>query len=178
MLDVILYLLLLVISLAGIALNVASLPGNWVLLAGALALSLYHGGRNPHWGVLLVILVILLAAEVVEFLSGMIGTRKFGGSKAASWAAIVGAMIGGIVGVPPVTVMVLGADHLVMAMVGAFGAAWVAELIQDKKMKPALLAALGAALGRGAGLVAKIGAGLLAWVILLAWGVVAFIKGW
>jgi uncharacterized protein YqgC (DUF456 family) len=177
MLDIALYILLLVISLLGIALNVVSLPGNWLILAGALALSVYHGGNNPHWGVLLVILVILLAAEVVEFLSGMIGARKFGASKTAAWAAIGGAIVGGVVGIPPVTLLMLGTDHLVMAIVGAFGAAWVAELLKQKKMKEALLAALGAALGRGAGLVAKIGAGLLAWVILLGWWIVMLVRG-
>jgi hypothetical protein len=53
----------------------------------------------------------------------------------------------------------------------------VAELLKQKQMKAALLAALGAALGRGAGLVAKIGAGLLAWVILLGWWIVILVRG-
>jgi uncharacterized protein YqgC (DUF456 family) len=178
MLDIVLYVLLLLISLAAVALNVVSLPGNWVILAAALGLSIYHGGRNPHWGVLLVILVVLVAAEVLELISGLIGTRKFGGSKTAAWAAVGGAMIGGLVGVPPLTVPLLGIDHLVMAVVGAFAAAWIVELLKKKQMKEALLAALGAALGRGAGLAAKIGAGLMAWFILLGWWVVALLKGW
>ena len=42
---------------------------------------------------------------------------------------------------------------------------------------PWLLAALGAALGRGAGLAAKIGAGLLAWAILLGWWILVLVTG-
>ena len=90
----------------------------------------------------------------------------FGGSKAAAWAAIGGAVAGGLIGFPPLTAATFGIDHIVMAIAGAFFCAWIVELIRGRPMKEALSAALGAALGRGAGLVTKIVAGLLAWVIL------------
>ena len=162
-----LYLLAILISLAAIVLNVASLPGNWVILFAAAALSLYHDGHNPHWVFLLVILVILLAAEAVEFLGGMIGAKTFGASKTASWFAILGAMFGGLIGIPPLTLAMLGTDHILMAVAGAFLAAWVVELIKRKTMRDSLKAALGAALGRGAGLASKIAGGLAAWVVLV-----------
>ena len=165
--DTLLYLTAILLSLVAIVLNVASLPGNWVILFAAAALSLYHDGHNPHWVFLLVILVILLAAEAVEFLGGMIGAKTFGASKAASWLAILGAMLGGLIGIPPVTVPMLGTDHLVAAVGGAFLAAWLVELLQQKNMRASLKAALGAALGRGAGLVTKIAGGLAAWVVLV-----------
>lgn len=164
--DTFLYLIAIVLSLAAIALNVVSLPGNWVILFAAAALSYYHGGHRPHWGFLVVILVILLAAEAVEFLGGMIGAKTFGASRTASWAAIAGAMLGGLIGIPPVTVPMLGTDHLLAAVAGAFLAAWVVELLKQKSMQDALKAAVGAALGRGAGLVTKIGGGVAAWLVL------------
>jgi len=166
MFDLALYIFLLLIALAAVALNIVSLPGNWIILAAGTGLSLYHHGHNPHWIFLVVILLILLAAEVMEFLSGMIGARKFGASPAAAWAAIAGAVLGGLVGIPPITAITLGIDHLAAAIAGAFAAAWLVELIQRRPMKAALLGALGAALGRGTGLVTKIGAGLLAWFVL------------
>ncbi|HEY4329894.1 MAG TPA: DUF456 family protein [Phycisphaerae bacterium] len=166
-LNILLDLLVLAISLAAISLNVISLPGNWIILILAAGLSLLHKGTHPHWAVLILILVILLLAELAEFLSGMIGTKKFGGSTAASYAAIGGAVLGGLIGIPPLTAVTLGIDHLFAAIAGAFLAAWIVELIKQKPMKEASLAALGAALGRGAGMVTKIGAGLLAWMILL-----------
>jgi uncharacterized protein YqgC (DUF456 family) len=70
------------------------------------------------------------------------------------------------VGIPPITAAVLFLDHVFMAIVGAFLAAWIVELIRKRPMNEALKAALGAALGRGAGLVTKIVAGLVAWFFL------------
>jgi uncharacterized protein len=170
MLDIALSIFLLLIALAAVALNVIALPGNWLILATGIAMSIYHGGHNPHWVFLVVILIILLAAELIEFLSGMIGARKFGASKTAAWAAIGGTIIGGIVGIPPITLVTLGMDHLLAAVAGAYLAAWFVELLKKRPLKEASLAALGAALGRGTGLVAKIGAGILAWaILLLAW---------
>jgi uncharacterized protein len=178
MLDIVLSIVLLVIALAAVSLNVVSLPGNWVILAAGLAMSIYHGGRQPNWVALVAILVVLLAAELIEFLSGMIGARKFGASKTAAWAAIGGAIVGGLVGVPPITLITLGIDHLFAAVAGAFLAAWIVELMKQRPMKQALLAALGAALGRGTGLAAKIGAGILAWVVLLLAWLVPLVMGW
>ena len=76
-------------------------------------------------------------------------------------------MLGGLIGIPPLTPIMLGIDHILAAVGGAFLAAWVVELIKQKTMKASLKAALGAALGRGAGLVTKIGGGLAAWVVLV-----------
>jgi|WetSurMetagenome_2_1015567.scaffolds.fasta_scaffold806823_1 uncharacterized protein len=165
--DTLLYLTAILFSLAAIVLNVVSLPGNWFILIAAAALSIYHDGHAPHWAFVLVILVILLAAEAVEFLGGMIGAKTFGASRTASWAAIAGALVGGLIGIPPVTAAMLGADHIVGAIAGAFLAAWVVELLKQKSMQDSLKAALGAALGRGAGLVTKIFGGLAAWLVLV-----------
>jgi len=166
-LDILLYFLVLLISLAGVALNVASLPGNWVMFAAALGLSAWHGWQKPHWLGLLLILVILLLAEVIEFVGGMIGARQFGATKSASWAAIAGAIAGGIIGIPPITLAVLGIDHIVCAVLGAFLAAWAVELVMwQRPMGEATKAATGAALGRGVGIVGKIGGGLLVWICL------------
>jgi uncharacterized protein YqgC (DUF456 family) len=164
--ELLLYILLLAISLPAIALNVLSLPGNWLMFLAAVGVSLANGWHHPHWFILLVILVMLLIAEGVEFFGGMIGARKFGASRLASWAAIAGAMVGGLIGIPPITAAMLGMDHLLGAVAGAFIAAWVVEVLRQKPLKEASRAALGAALGRGAGIVTKIGGGLMVWLVL------------
>jgi uncharacterized protein YqgC (DUF456 family) len=166
MLDLMLYVFILIVTLAAVALNLVSLPGNWLVLVGAIGLSVMHSGARPHWFFLIVILLILSAAELVEFFSGMVGARKFGASKTASWAALGGAIIGGLIGIPPLTVPMLFTDHFVAAIFGAFLAAWIVELIKRRPMGHASKAAFGAALGRGVGLAGKIGAGMLAWVVL------------
>jgi uncharacterized protein YqgC (DUF456 family) len=177
MLDILICLLLLVISLAAVILNVVSLPGNWVILAAGLGMSIYHGGHRPGWVALVAIFIVLVLAEVIELLSGLVGARKFGASSAAAWAAVGGAIVGGVVGIPPLTVPTLGLDHLFAAVAGAYLAAWVVELIRQRPMKQALTAALGAALGRAGGLTAKIAAGIVAWVILLLAWLVPLVMG-
>jgi uncharacterized protein YqgC (DUF456 family) len=170
MLDISLSILTLLIALVAVLLNIVSLPGNWLVLVAGIGMCWLHNGSRPHWIFLLFILFVLLIAELIEFLSGMVGARKFGASKKAAWAAIVGAMLGGLIGIPPITAPTLGMDHLFAAILGAFIFAWLAEIIGEKPMKEALLAALGAALGRTTGLISKIVAGLVAWMILfLAW---------
>ncbi len=119
-------------------------------------------------------LFVLLIAEGLEFLGGLIGARAFGASRAAAWAAIAGAIIGGLIGIPPVTFVMLGTDHLIGAVIGAFLAALLMEFLLKRPVKEAFWGALGAALGRGAGLVTKIGGGLLVWAMLA----VAAWPGW
>src|SRR6185436_10365584 len=100
MIDFVLYLIVLAVSLAGVAINVFSLPGNWIMFAAAAGLCAATGGKHPSVPILLLMLLILIAAEVLEFFGGMYGARRGGASKAASWAAIGGAIVGGIVGTP------------------------------------------------------------------------------
>jgi hypothetical protein len=157
-----LYLLLLLISLVAIALNILSLPGNWLTLAAAMALSACYGWH--HWIMLPMILIVLLLGEVVEFASGMFGAKTFGASRAAAWGAVGGTIIGGLVGIPPLAFL-MGIDHLIAAILGAFLGAWMVELIRGRPLKESSLAALGAGLGRGVGLITKVGGGLFAWLI-------------
>ena len=166
LLEFAIYILLLLISLPAIALNILSLPGNWLMFLAAVGASSINGWHHPWWPFLLVMLVTLLIAEGIEFLSGMIGARQFGASRLASWAAIAGAMIGGLIGIPPITVPLLGMDHLLGAILGAFLAALIVEALKQKPIHEASKAAMGAAIGRGAGILTKIAAGLVVWIAL------------
>ncbi|HVX83910.1 MAG TPA: DUF456 domain-containing protein, partial [Phycisphaerae bacterium] len=156
-----LYALLMLLSLAAIALNIFSIPGNWIMALAALLVSWLSGWTAPHPVIFLLILIVLLAAEAIELAGSMLGAKKFGASKSATWAAVFGAIAGAIIGVPvPIIGPVLG------ALLGAFFAAWLTELMHNRPLKDASWAALGAALGRGFGLVAKIGCGLIIWITL------------
>lgn len=162
----VLYALLLLISLGAIGLNIFSLPGNWVMAVLAVVVSWVSAWKAPPPGWLVLIVLVLVIAEAVEFAGSLVGARTFGASKSATWAAMFGAIAGALIGVPvPLIGSVIG------ALVGAFFAAWVVELMQERPLKAASWAALGATLGRGFGLVAKIACGLLVWVVLavMAW---------
>jgi uncharacterized protein YqgC (DUF456 family) len=160
--DYVMYVLLLLLSLGAVGLNVFSLPGNWLMAVMALVVSWLSGWTAPHPWVLIPVAVVLLVAEGVEFAGSIVGARKFGASNTATWAAMFGAIAGAIIGVPFIPVV----GTVVGALLGAFLAAWIVELIQKRPVGAASWAALGAALGRGVGLVAKIGCGLVVWLAL------------
>jgi uncharacterized protein YqgC (DUF456 family) len=163
---ILVYLLVLLVSLAGVALNVFSLPGNWLMMVAAALFSWWtHWSHPPVW-VLGAMVGVLLVGEAVELLGSVVGAKKFGASRGATWAAIGGAILGAIVGVPvPVIGNILG------AIVGAFVFAWTVELAKRRGMKAATLAAVGAALGRTMGIGAKLACGIMVWValVIFAW---------
>ncbi len=163
--HLVLYALLLLICLAAVALNLLSLPGNWVMWVLVAMWSGLHAWQQPHWLVLSLMVVVLLMAEAMELLGSMVGARKFGASKTASWAAIAGAMVGALAGTF-IPILLIG--NLIGAIAGAFLAAWVVELLKKRPVDLATKAALGAALGRGVGIVAKIGGGMIVWACV-AW---------
>jgi uncharacterized protein YqgC (DUF456 family) len=168
MLPLTLYALLLLLSLAAILLNIVSLPGNWIMFLLAIGWSWYNAWARPPLWFLPLMMAVLLGAEALEFLGGMIGARKFGASKLAAWAAIAGAMIGAVLGLY-IPIPLIGS--LIGAVIGAFVAALVVELLKDRPMRQAAKAALGAALGRGVGIFVKLAAGFLVWVFLALTGI-------
>ena len=161
MLNFTLYALMLLISLLGIALNILSLPGNWLIPLFALFFSWHTHWLRPTPGVLAIIVAILTIAELTELAGSLIGAKTFGASKAATWAAIAGTIIGALIGAP---LALLGG--LIGAILGAFLAAWLVELIKKRPHKQALKSAVGAALGRATGLAIKLTFGLLTWLTL------------
>jgi len=167
MLPFVVYFLVMLLSLVGVALNLLSLPGNWIMFVAALVLSACQGWESPSVSILLLMLMLLLIGEVIETLGSVVGAKKFGASTAAAWSALAGAIVGGIVGsffLPPI-------GSLIGVIVGAFLAAFVVELLRQKPLPHATLAAIGAAFGRIVGIVVKVAFGMAAWLVLLfsAW---------
>jgi uncharacterized protein YqgC (DUF456 family) len=167
MLNLFFYVMLLILCLGAVGLNIVSLPGNWLVFIAAIGWSWAHGWTQPGVYVLAIMLLVLLGAEVLEFLGGMVGARKFGASKTASWMAILGAFIGAILGIY-IPVPLVGS--LIGAVLGAFATAWLVELLLQRPMGEATKAAVGAALGRGVGIFVKVGGGLLVWLALALLG--------
>ncbi|MCL2646789.1 MAG: DUF456 domain-containing protein [Phycisphaerales bacterium] len=167
MLPFVVYSLVLLLSLVGVALNVLSLPGNWIMFVAAVILSACHHWQSPSATILVLMFILLLAGEAIEFFGSVVGARKFGASTAAAWAAIGGTLTGGLIG----SFILLIVGSLIGAIVGAFLAALAVELLKQRPLKHATWAAIGAVLGRIVGTAAKLAFGLAAWFALLfsAW---------
>jgi uncharacterized protein YqgC (DUF456 family) len=158
------YALLILLSLAAVALNIISIPGNWVMLLCAVLVSWYSKWEAPSLVFLSIMLLVLLAGEVIETLGSLVGAKKFGASSMAAWGAIGGGLVGGLLGFL-IPIPLIGS--IIGAILGAFLVAWCIELLKQKPFKDATWAAVGAALGRAMGMGAKIACGLAVWFLLI-----------
>ena len=112
------------IVLLGLVMIPFGLPGTWIMAAGALGYSLLVPGSISVFTTVVVALLALIG-EIIEFTLTAKYTKQYGGSRRASWGAIIGGIVGAIMGVPvPVIGSVIG------AFVGAFVGAFLAQLTQ------------------------------------------------
>ncbi|MDB4500829.1 DUF456 domain-containing protein [Akkermansiaceae bacterium] len=133
------------------------LPGHLLIFVAAFIpyFSLENEGGIENWG-LIVLGLGLILAQVLEFLSGAVGTRWFGGTK---WGAF-GAFVGGIVGI-----FFMPFGLLLGPLIGAFACEWI---LTDKTVKPAAASGVGSVIGTVTGMVLKVIVALLMVGVLLA----------
>lgn len=133
------------------------LPGHLIIFFAAIAHWLMlRGDSGVEWWTFVVLGLLLAISQVLEFLSGAIGSRWFGGTR---WGA-AGALAGGIVGMFFMPFgLILG--PLIGAMVCEFSFA-------KQEVKPATVSGVGSVLGTIAGLVVKMVVG----VLMIIWFIV------
>lgn len=149
-----------VVQVVALLLIPLGLPGLWLQIAACVALVLASDGARLGWGWVAIFGGLAIVGEIAEFLSGQWGARRFGGSRAAGWGALIGGIAGAIVGGIPIPV--LGA--VVMSFVGTFAGAIAGEMWARQHGAPDLRIGLGAVLGRAVGVATKLA---LALVILI-----------
>lgn len=137
------------------------LPGTWLILGVAVGYAaLTH--ESIGWVNIVIIGVLAIVGEILEFMLAGRYARKYGGSKRAGWGAILGGMAGVFVGIPiPIVGSMIG------AFIGAFAGALLFELAGGTRAGPATKVATGALLGRVVAAAMKVGIGFVmaAWVI-------------
>ncbi|MCY3019882.1 MAG: DUF456 family protein, partial [Planctomycetota bacterium] len=85
-------------QLAALLMIPFGLPGTFLQVIAALLLVLLSGAAKMGWLWVGVFLALALLGELLEFLSGQWGARRFGGSKWAAWGAFVGGLLGFFLG--------------------------------------------------------------------------------
>ena len=160
--------MLVLLDTVWLALVVAGLPGNWLMVASAALLSWWldagdGGGMFSLW-TLMAVLALAALGEVLEFFAGAAGSTRAGGSALAAAAALLGGIIGAIVGTFVVPIPILGS--LIGACGGACGGSLLIELSRGRGMDRSLRIGLGAAGGRLLGTLGKLTVGSLIWLIL------------
>ena len=144
-------LALLVLALVmGMLLVPLGLPGLWLMLGATFVHYLAVPGGSIGVVTLLVVGALVVAAEVAEFAVAGRYARKYGGSRRASWGAVLG------------------------GLAGAFGGAFVAEMTvaRDRRGAPVEVAT-GAIVGRAVAAALKVGIGL----VIMVWVVAAALVG-
>src|SRR6185295_6999314 len=153
------------VILLSLILIVLGLPGLWIMVASAVTYNLVVPGDPIGWVTLVIVGVLALVAELLEFsLTGRYA-RKYGGSRRAGWGAIIGSIVGAMVGVPvPIVGPVIG------AFVGSFAGALIAELTGGSSAGDATRVAKGALIGRAVSTALKIGIGFTIgiWIFISA----------
>jgi len=144
------------VQLVAVILIPLGLPGTFVQVAAAAVLALATGGARLGWGWVGVFLALALVGELVEFVAGLWGARRFGGTRAAAWGALVGGIVGAFVGGIPVPIV----GAIVMSFVGTFVGALVGEMWGQRAVAPDLRVGAGALLGRALGVGTKLALGM------------------
>lgn len=144
--------------LVGLALDLLGLFGNWIILAAMLGAWAFSGFTYFGWQGLALMVALAIAGEALETIAAGYGAKKFGGGKGSIVAALAGCILGAILFTPLIPIPLVGT--LIGACLGAFVGAALYEYIQmEKKVHQALWTGLGAALGKVAGVFAKLAMG-------------------
>jgi len=132
-------ILLIAVILAGVVIVPLGLPGTWLIVGAAFLYSLFLDftpGSSDVW-VIVILIVLALIGEILEFLVGTLGGKKLDVSTGAIIASFVGGILGAIIGVP---VFLIGA--LLGLLLGVFLGALIYELVVTKNVGIALKAAV------------------------------------
>lgn len=80
----------------GILVSALAFSGTWIVLAAAL-ITFFTSGV-PSIGTLIAFVLICIGTEIVEAVAGWLGVQKRGGSKFAGLAALIGGLVGAVIG--------------------------------------------------------------------------------
>jgi len=127
------------------------LPGTVIILVDVAVYAAVTGFDRIGLKVIIILLILSILAELADFAVGMAGAVKFGASRKAFWASLIGALIGAAVMTP----FLLGFGAVIGAFIGGFAGILIVELLRRQRLKPSLRAAWGATLGRAAGICVK-----------------------
>lgn len=157
-------LILAAVMFLGLVMIPFGLPGTWIIAAATVGYQILVPDSISMF-TLIVVFALAVVGEVLEFTLSAKYTKKYGGSRRASWGAIIGGMIGAFVGVPvPLVGPVIG------AFAGAFVGAFVGEYSRKGEHGLATRVATGALIGRAVAAAMKIaiGVGMAALTMLAA----------
>jgi uncharacterized protein YqgC (DUF456 family) len=134
------------------------LPGPLIIFAGGIVHTLLRPQSGMSWPGIAIFTLLLIASYVVDFMSGAVGTKWFGGSKWGVWGVFIGGIVGLFFGLPG---LILG------PIIGGFAAEMC---IAKKSFHPAAKATWGSIVGTTLGVVVRLGISVAMIVVFLVDG--------
>jgi len=140
-----LYVLIALLCIVALLLSCLTLSGTWVVLLAAVLAILIPGKAFPGWWTIILFALVSGAVEGAEALAGAWGVRKRGGSRLSGFLAVVGGLVGLVLGtfIPiPIVGSLLG------MVLCSFAIVYLVEHRRLKKADHAAHVAWGTVLGR------------------------------
>ncbi len=138
-------------SIIGFAAIFFTTFGTLIILLGGILYAIMTGLLALGIEELILLLILYLCGEVVEYLFVIIGAKRFGASNAATAGAVIGGIVGAIVGVG-----FLGIGLILGTFLGIFAGAFLVELLLHRDLVRSLKAGTGGVIGRIGSIVFKI----------------------
>ena len=139
------------ILFAGIFSIAFGAPGTIIILTDVIMYAVITGFERIGILLILLLIIISLLAESLDFALGMKGAAHFGITK----RGIVASFIGGIIGATVMTPVLFGFGTVIGIFLGGFAGFLIVELIRQAKLKPAFRADYGIILKRVTGTLVK-----------------------
>lgn len=143
--------LFILVLFLGIFSIIFGFPGTVIIFTDVLLYAIITGFTKIGLKILIILAILMIIAEALEFFLGVAGAVRFGASKKGIWASIIGSIIGAMIMTP----YLFGLGMVVGAFIGGFFGVLIIELIRQQKLRPAFRAGYGAFLGRIAGVFVK-----------------------
>ena len=136
---------------------VPPLPGTLIIWGASIGYGLVLGWESLGWWIFGIMTMLMIVGVVADFLGGQFGARLGG---ASCLAIIIGSMVGFVVGILG---SVIGTPIVgcLAGLLGTLGGILLVERIRYQDWRSATGAVKGFAVGTGAGIAARLTAGLL-----------------
>lgn len=143
--------ILIIFSLIGFAAIFFTTFGTLIILIGAALYALITGFSALSVKALLILLILYIFGEALEYVLVIAGSKKFGASNAAVAGAIIGGILGAVIGAA-----FFGIGIILGTFLGIFLGAFLVELIINKDVVRSLKSGAGGVLGRVGSIFAKV----------------------
>ncbi len=122
------------------------IPGPPLSFAGVLILKFFTSyGEKISTEALLIVGIIAIVVQILDYFVPVWGTKKFGGTKYGTWGSMIG-LLAGIILLPMLGI-VIGPFGIIGIIGGPFFGALIGETIAGQKSDKAMRAAFGSFIG-------------------------------